>query len=112
MLLSEAKEILKKNGYELLTENEMSEYLLTCVKAVAQDIFEREIMDNAPSLDNNNMPSREYLSRFDYLSDSLKNAVKRGATRLKNEFDAQGIKINQFNIETEIYDALKCFSKN
>lgn len=115
MELREAFATLCKNGYkfEKLNENtEVSDFLLQRVYDVATEIYQREISDNAPRLDATNKPDQEYLQRFDYLSDSLKAAVKRAAVALKNDFAANGFDIHEKNVEFEIYDALKLFAKD
>ena len=109
--LSETVDFLKKNGCEVLNENEMAKYLMDRVYQVATEIYAREIDENVPDLDGSNQPSREYLERFDYLSDNLKNAVKRASVALQNDLKSQGIDINIQNIQNEIYGALKLYSK-
>lgn len=94
-----------------LNENDMSQYLLDKVYLAAEEIYANEISDNVPDLTFDHRPSPEYLQRFDYLSDNLKNAVKRAAVKLSRDFENDGISINIWNIENELYDALKCFSK-
>lgn len=78
---------------------------------IAQRIYAEEISDNVPDLNTQGRPTNEYLERFDYLSDNLKSAVKRAAGALQCELEADGITINLWNCENEIYDALKCFTK-
>lgn len=107
--LDEAISLLNKAGY--VCENKMSEYLLDKVYAVAEEIYAREISDNVPDLEADNRPSRDYLQRFDYLSDSLKSAVKRAAIALQNELKAEGFDVNLEYVKNEIYDALKLYSK-
>jgi len=94
-----------------LDENKLSEYLLDKVYSVAQEIYAREISDNVPDLTVNNRPSQEYLERFDYLSDSLKAAVKRAATALQSELKTEGFDVNIEYVQNEIYDALKMYAK-
>ncbi len=109
--INEAKDFLEVQGFKVLNENQLSEYLMRRVYSVAEEIYAREIDDNVPDLDASNQPSREYLSRFDYLSDNLKNAVKRAAVALQNDLKAEGLDINVQNIQNEIYSALKLYSK-
>lgn len=96
---------------EKLDENKLSEYLLDKVYRVAEEIYAREISDNVPDLESNNRPSRDYLERFDYLSDSLKAAVKRAATALQSELKTEGFDVNIEYVQNEIYDALKLYAK-
>lgn len=115
MKLTEAFHILAKNGYEftrLNENNDLSDYLLQRVYQVATEIYTREIADHAPNLDSTNRPDHDYLQRFDYLSDSLKAAVKRAAVALKNDLAAEGFDIHEQNVETEIFDALKLYAKD
>lgn len=107
--LNEAIALLRSAGY--ICENKMSEYLLDKVYAVAEEIYAREISDNVPDLEANNRPSSEYLQRFDYLSDSLKSAVKRAAIALQSELKAEGFDVNLEYVRNEIYDALRLYSK-
>lgn len=81
------------------------------VMEIAEQIYANEINDNVPDLDNCGRPTREYLQRFDYLSDNLKNAVKRAATALQHDLKDIGVEMNTWNCENELYDALKCFTK-
>lgn len=116
MTLLESFIILNKNGYtcskKLNESNELSDYLLQRIYDVATEIYTREISENAPHLDATNRPDHDYLQRFDYLSDSLKSAVKRAAVALRNDLAAEGFKIHQEYIETEIFDALKLYAKD
>ena len=66
--INEAKEFLEGQGFKVLNESQLSEYLMRRVYNVAEEIYAREIDENVPDLDASNQPSREYLSRFDYLS--------------------------------------------
>lgn len=111
MQLNEAKSILNKNGYHLIKENALVDYLMDKVEAVAEEIYRREIDQNVPDLDGSYSPTKEYLQRFDYMSPELKKAVKRAAVLLKHELDAEGLEFDVQNIETEIYDALRMYSK-
>lgn len=109
MELNEALRKLKKAGY--VCENKLGDYLLDKVYAVAEEIYAREISDNVPDLAANNRPSREYLERFDYLSDSLKSAVKRAAIALQHELKSEGFDVNIEYVQNEIYDALRLYAK-
>lgn len=109
MELNEALRKLKKAGY--VCENKLGDYLLDKVYAVAEEIYAREISDNVPDLAADNRPSREYLERFDYLSDSLKSAVKRAAIALHHELKSEGFDVNIEYVQNEIYDALKLYAK-
>ena len=109
MELNEALHILNKAGF--ICENKLSEYWLDKVYRVAEEIYAREISDNVPDLESNNRPSRDYLERFDYLSDSLKAAVKRAATALQSELKTEGFDVNIEYVQNEIYDALKLYAK-
>lgn len=111
MELNEALETLEQNDLIPMNENELSDYLMDKVYRTAEEIYTREIDENVPVLDGSNQPSREYLERFDYLSDNLKNAVKRASTALYNDLKSEGIDINVEHIQHEIYAALKLYSK-
>lgn len=111
MNLNEASKVLNAAGLKMVKENKLSEYLLDKVYGVAREIYAREISDNVPDLKSNNRPSRDYLERFDYLSDGLKAAVKRAATALQSELKTEGFDMNIEYIQNEIYDALKLYAK-
>ena len=111
MQLNEAKQILNKNGYSLIKENALADYLMDKVEEVAREIYIREINDYPPTLDGSQQPSREYLKRFDYMSNDLKKAVKRAATVLKADLDSEGLDFDIHVIENEIYDALRMYAK-
>ena len=49
--INEAKDFLEGQGFKVLNENQLSEYLMRRVYSVAEEIYAREIDDNVPDLD-------------------------------------------------------------
>ena len=95
-----------------LNERWENEYLTNKVQDIANQLFEEELADVQPEVDNNGNITNEYLERFQYNSPALKKAVKRAATKLSNDLAENGFKINPWYCEQEIFEALKYFAKN
>lgn len=95
-----------------LNERWENEFLTNKVQDIANQLFEEELADVQPEVDNNGNITNEYLERFQYNSPALKKAVKRAATKLSNDLAENGFKINPWYCEQEIFEALKYFSKN
>lgn len=95
-----------------LNERWENEYLTNKVQDIANQLFEEELADVQPEVDNDGNITNEYLERFQYNSPELKKAVKRAATKLSNDLAENGFKINPWYCEQEIFEALKYFAKN
>ena len=95
-----------------LNERWENEFLTNKVQDIANQLFEEELADVQPEVDNNGNITNEYLERFQYNSPELKKAVKRAATKLSNDLAENGFKINPWYCEQEIFEALKYFAKN
>lgn len=95
-----------------LNERWENEYLTNQVQDIANQLFEEELADVQPEVDNNGNITNEYLERFQYNSPALKKAVHRAATKLSNDLAENGFKINPWYCEQEIFEALKYFAKN
>ena len=95
-----------------LNERWENEFLTNKVQDIANQLFEEELADVQPEVDNNGNITNEYLERFQYNSPALKKAVKRAATKLSNDLAENGFKINPWYCEQEIFEALKYFAKN
>lgn len=116
MELNEALEILEKRGYGAvidgsLDESVCGEYLESAIQDVVDQLYDEELADARPELDDCGNVSLAYLKRFEYASPELKRAVKRAATKLSNDFKENGLAMNPWYIEMEIYDRLKCFAR-
>ena len=68
-----------------LNERWENEFLTNKVQDIANQLFEEELADVQPEVDNNGNITNEYLERFQYNSPALKKAVKRAATKLSND---------------------------
>lgn len=95
-----------------LNERWENEFLTNKVQDIANQLFEEELADVQPEVDNDGNITNEYLERFQYNSPELKKAVKRAATKLSNDLAENGFKINPWYCEQEIFEALKYFAKN
>jgi arginyl-tRNA synthetase len=114
MRLEEAKQILEENGYTLtqnLNESIDKRYLQYAIQDVADQLYEEELMDEQPEVDEYGNVNLEYFKRFEYTSPELRRACKRAATKLSNDLKESGIKINPWYCEMEIYDKLRYFTK-
>lgn len=98
-------------GESKLNERWENEYLTNKILDVAYELYDNELLDVEPTVDNFGNPTVDYLERFKYCSPELKNAVRRAATKLSNDLKDDGFNINPWYCEVEIYDALRMFSK-
>lgn len=114
MDINEAKQILEENGYTLtqnLNECIDKRYLSYAIQDVADQLYEEELMDEQPEVDEYGNVNLEYFKRFEYTSPELRRACKRAATKLSNDLKESGININPWYCEMEIYDKLRYFTK-
>ena len=86
-------------------------YVQSVIQDVADQLYEEELADVQPDVDEYGNIEPEYFKRFQYTSPELRRATKRAATKLANELKEQGININPWYCEMEIYDKLKLFSR-
>ena len=67
MLLEEAKQILVDNGYTLaLNESINKRYLDYAIQDVADQLYEEELSDEQPEVDEYGNVNLEYFKRFEY----------------------------------------------
>ena len=118
MELNEAKQILEENGFvldkdesQVLNETWERAYIQSAIQDVADQLYDEELADIPPQVDEYGNISPDYLKRFEYTSPELRRATKRAATKLANDLKDQGININPWYCEMEIYDKLRYFSK-
>ena len=117
MRLDEAIQILHENGYivndsvQCLNESIDKRYLQYAIQDVADQLYEEELSDEQPEVDEYGNINPEYFKRFEYTSPELRRATKRAATKLANDLKEKGININPWYCEMEIYDKLRYFSK-
>lgn len=116
MELKEAKQILEENGFVLKENKVLNEtweraYIQSAIQDVADQLYDEELADVQPEVDEYGNISTDYLKRFEYTSPELRRAIKRAATKLANDLKDQGININPWYCEMEIYDKLRYFSK-
>lgn len=118
MKLDEAKQILEENGFvldkdesQVLNETLERAYIQSAIQDVADQLYDEELADIPPQVDEYGNISPDYLKRFEYTSPELRRATKRAATKLANDLKEQGININPWYCEMEIYDKLRYFSK-
>ena len=98
-------------GESVMNESWEKQYILCAIQDVADQLYDEELADIQPEVDEYGNISPEYFKRFEYTSPELRRATKRAATKLANDLKEQGININPWYCEMEIYDKLKCFSK-
>lgn len=118
MNINEAKQILEENGFAI-NKNEVSvlkeswerAYIQCAIQDVADQLYEEELADIPPQVDEYGNIPPDYFKRFEYTSPELRHAIKRAATKLANDLKDQGININPWYCEMEIYDKLRYFSK-
>lgn len=117
MRLDEAIQILHENGYivndnsQTLNESIDKRYLQYAIQDVADQLYEEELSDVQPEVDEYGNVNPEYFKRFEYTSPELRRACKRAATKLSNDLKENGIKLNPWYCEMEIYDKLRYFTK-
>lgn len=117
MKLDEAIQILHENGYivndsvQSLNESIDKRYLQYAIQDVADQLYEEELSDEQPEVDEYGNINPEYFKRFEYTSPELRRACKRAATKLSNDLKENGIKLNPWYCEMEIYDKLRYFTK-
>ena len=118
MELDEAKKILEENGFvldqaegQVLNETWERAYIQSAIQDIADQLYDEELADIPPQVDEYGNISHDYLKRFEYTSPELRRATKRAATKLANDLKDQGININPWYCEMEIYDKLRYFSK-
>ena len=98
-------------GESTLNETWEKAYVQSVIQDVADQLYEEELADVQPDVDEYGNIEPEYFKRFQYTSPELRRAAKRAATKLANELKEQGININPWYCEMEIYDKLKLFSR-
>lgn len=98
-------------GESTLNETWEKAYVQSVIQDVADQLYEEELADVQPDVDEYGNIEPEYFKRFQYTSPELRRATKRAATKLANELKEQGININPWYCEMEIYDKLKLFSR-
>jgi len=98
-------------GESTLNETWEKAYVQSVIQDVADQLYEEELADVQPDVDEYGNIEPEYFKRFQYTSPELRRAAKRAATKLANELKEQGININPWYCEMEIYDKLKMFSR-
>jgi len=116
MELKEAKQILAENGFvlednQVLNETWEKAYIQSAIQDIADQLYDEELADVQPEVDEYGNISPDYLKRFEYTSPELRRACKRAATKLSNDLKEQGITINPWYCEMEIYDKLRMFTK-
>lgn len=116
MELKEAKQILEENGFVLKENKVLNEtweraYIQSAIQDVADQLYDEELADVQPEVDEYGNISTDYLKRFEYTSPELRRAIKRAATKLANDLKDQEININPWYCEMGIYDKLRYFSK-
>jgi hypothetical protein len=94
-----------------LDESWEKSYIQNAIQDVADQLYEEELEDYQPEVDEYGNIPLEYLKRFEYTSPELRRACKRAATKLSNDLKEQGITINPWYCEMEIYDKLRMFTK-
>ena len=94
-----------------LNESIDKRYLDYAIQDVADQLYEEELSDEQPEVDEYGNVNLEYFKRFEYTSPELRRACKRAATKLSNDLKESGIKINPWYCEMEIYDKLRYFAK-
>ena len=98
-------------GESTLNETWEKAYVQSVIQDVADQLYDEELADVQPDVDEYGNIEPEYFKRFQYTSPELRRAAKRAATKLANELKEQGININPWYCEMEIYDKLKLFSR-
>ena len=98
-------------GESTLNETWERQYVDAAIQDVADQLYEEELADEQPEVDQYGNITVDYLKRFEYTSNALRRAAKRAATKLSNDLKDEGITINPWYCEMEIYDKLKMFTK-
>lgn len=93
-----------------INENKLADYLLEIIENAARNIYEDELESDEPETDSMGNISPEYSERFKYISNDLKKIVKMKAGAIANMVKQNGIDVDPFYIENEIYKILKSYS--
>ncbi len=98
-------------GESTLNEHWENDFLKNKVADVAWQLYQEELEDVQPELDEQGNVTNEYLLRFEYTKPAMKKAIKRASIKLANDFKEDGFNINPWYCEQEIYEALKDYAR-
>lgn len=98
-------------GESTLNERWENDFLKNKVADVAWQLYQEELEDVQPELDEQGNVTNEYLLRFEYTKPAMKKAIKRASIKLANDLKDDGFTINPWYCEQEIYEALKDYAR-